>query len=261
MFLNKLSKHITTNALKGMNIFKKTMSINLNGYKQYTSTISYNKMSNKRFFSNTKEKEETEKSQEEEREEKTEKTKEETKTKEKGYALELRDQLNESEKKLEQTRKKFDDLRKAFLDNVQETEAIKVRYDREINLTKEYAITKFAKDMLDVADNFHRAMDSVGTEQDFKELSEEDKLNTFKNFLEGITITQKSLKHILKKHGVIEYSPLKEKFDPHKHEAVFDYADDDAEAVPGTVGQVLQTGFKIGDRVLRPAKVGVLKKK
>lgn len=63
----------------------------------------------------------------------------------------------------------------------------------------------------------------------------------------------------MRKHGVTEYNPVKEKFDPNNHEAVFDYEDD--EMTPGTVGQVLQTGFKIGERVLRPAKVGVIKKK
>ena len=71
-------------------------------------------------------------------------------------------------------------------------------------------------------------------------------------------MTKCGLGHVLKRHGVSEYSPLKEKFDPHKHEAVFDYEDDELPA--GTVGQVLQSGFKIGDRVLRPAKVGVIKK-
>lgn len=72
-------------------------------------------------------------------------------------------------------------------------------------------------------------------------------------------MTQGGLLNILKKHGITEYKPLKEKFDPTKHEAVFDY--EDTELTPGTVGQVLQTGFKIGERVLRPAKVGVIKKK
>jgi len=72
-------------------------------------------------------------------------------------------------------------------------------------------------------------------------------------------MTKNGLLNTLKKHNIIEYVPLKEKFDPHKHEAVFDYEDD--ELSPGTVGQVLQSGFKIGDRVLRPAKVGVIKKK
>jgi len=72
-------------------------------------------------------------------------------------------------------------------------------------------------------------------------------------------MTKAGLTTTLKKHGVSEYSPLKEKFDPNKHEAVFDYEDDNL--VHGTVGQVLQSGFKIGERVLRPAKVGVVKKK
>jgi molecular chaperone GrpE len=72
-------------------------------------------------------------------------------------------------------------------------------------------------------------------------------------------MTQEGLSNILKKHGVLEYSPLKEKFDPNKHEAVFDYEDESLTS--GTVGQVLQSGFKISERVLRPAKVGVVKKK
>lgn len=71
-------------------------------------------------------------------------------------------------------------------------------------------------------------------------------------------MVQSSLTHTFNKHGVKEYKPLKEKFDPHHHDAVFDYED---EGAPGTVGQVLETGFKIGERVLRPAKVGVIKKK
>ncbi len=71
-------------------------------------------------------------------------------------------------------------------------------------------------------------------------------------------MTKCGLSHVLKRHGVHEFDPLKEKFDPNKHEAVFDYEDDESTA--GTVGQVLQTGFRIGDRVLRPAKVGVIKK-
>jgi molecular chaperone GrpE len=72
-------------------------------------------------------------------------------------------------------------------------------------------------------------------------------------------MTQKGLLNSLKKHGVVLFDPLNEKFDPNKHEAVFDY--DDENLAPGTIGQVLQTGFSIGERVLRPAKVGVIKKR
>ena len=91
-------------------------------------------------------------------------------------------------------------------------------------------------------------------------------------------MTQKGLLNTLKKHGIVLYDPKNEKFDPNKHEAVFDYEDDKLVQlnffllsfilfyflniqVPGTVGQVMQTGFLIGERVLRPAKVGVIKKK
>lgn len=72
-------------------------------------------------------------------------------------------------------------------------------------------------------------------------------------------MTQKGLLSSLKKHGVVLFDPLNEKFDPNKHEAVFDY--DDESLAPGTVGQVMQTGFSIGERILRPAKVGVVKKR
>ena len=72
-------------------------------------------------------------------------------------------------------------------------------------------------------------------------------------------MTQKGLLNSLNKHGVVLFDPLNEKFNPNKHEAVFDY--DDESLAPGTVGQVMQTGFSIGERILRPAKVGVIKKR
>merc|ERR1712151_885058 len=130
--------------------------------------------------------------------------------------------------------------------------------DREIKNSKDYAITKFAKDLLDVHDNFTRALGVIG-EKNFKELSEEEKNEIFDSFVEGIEMTQKGLLSSLKKHGVVLFDPLHEKFDPNKHEAVFDY--DDESLAPGTVGQVMQTGFSIGERILRPAKVGVIKKR
>ncbi len=72
-------------------------------------------------------------------------------------------------------------------------------------------------------------------------------------------MTQKGLLNSLKKHGVVLFDPINEKFDPNRHEAVFDY--DDENKTPGTIGQVMQTGFSIGERILRPAKVGVIKKR
>ena len=91
---------------------------------------------------------------------------------------------NDQLKSSEALKKKFEDLRKAYLDNVQDTEQIKVRSDREIALTKEYAITKFSKDILEVCDNFERALNSLnGIEYD--KLSEQEKVETHNTFLEG----------------------------------------------------------------------------
>jgi molecular chaperone GrpE len=171
---------------------------------------------------------------------------------------ELKKLYNETEEKLTTTRTKFDELRRAFLENNKEIEAIKIRNEREIKNTKEFAISKFAKDLLDVHDNFERALSFIGDKK-FSELNDEEKEELFNNFIEGIKMTQHGLIETFKKHGLVEYRPLKERFDPNKHEAVFDYED---EEIPSHhVGQVMQSGFKIGERVLRPAKVGVVKKK
>ena len=97
---------------------------------------------------------------------------------------ELKTLYNEHNHKMEALKKKFEDLRGAYLSNVEETEQIKLRNDRELANTKEYAISKFAKDLLDVHDNFNRAMSAVG-DKEFKSLSEEEKVETFNNFLEG----------------------------------------------------------------------------
>jgi molecular chaperone GrpE len=173
---------------------------------------------------------------------------------------ELQELYNDQTHKYEILKKKFEEIRLAYLNNKTETEQIQQRHQKEIDNTKIFAISKFAKDILDVHDNFGRAMDSIEPAE-FKNLSEQDKIEAFNTFLEGIEMTRNGLSNVLKKHGVIEYNPLKEEFNPNKHEAVFDYDDEDSESAHGTVGQVLQTGFKIGDRILRPAKVGVIKKK
>jgi molecular chaperone GrpE len=72
-------------------------------------------------------------------------------------------------------------------------------------------------------------------------------------------MTQDGLTKVLKRYGVTEYNPVNEKFNPNLHEAVFDYEEEGK--IPGTVGQMMESGFKIGERILRPAKVGVIKKK
>ena len=91
---------------------------------------------------------------------------------------------NEQEIKLDQTKKKFHEIKDLYLKNVDEIDLIKLRSDREIKNSKEYAITKFAKDLLDVHDNFSRAL-GVISDKDFKTLPEEEKTETFDSFVEG----------------------------------------------------------------------------
>jgi len=127
----------------------------------------------------------------------------------------------------------------------------------EIEQTKEYSISKFAKDLLDVQDNFTRALDTV-SEKSMQNKNEAEKQALYTQFVEGVSMTQDIMAKTLKKYGIEEYNPLGEKFDPNLHDAVFEYEDLNKE--PGTIGEVARTGYKIGKRVLRAARVGVLKK-
>ena len=116
---------------------------------------------------------------------------------------------------------------------------------------RQYAITGFAKDILAVADNLGRALEAVTGEG--KEESDAN-LNAL---IEGVQMTQKELHNQLLKHGVVQIDPTGEKFDPNFHQAMFEVPN--SESPNNTVISVQQKGYKIGDRILRPALVGVSK--
>jgi molecular chaperone GrpE len=97
----------------------------------------------------------------------------------------------------------------------------------------------------------HRALDSLG-----EELAESGDANV-RSLVEGIELTERELAKVLEKHGVKKFSPQGERFDPNFHQAMYEIAD--GSAAPGTVAQVIQAGFMIGERVLRPALVAVAK--
>jgi molecular chaperone GrpE len=142
------------------------------------------------------------------------------------------------------------DLTDRLMRAAAETENVRKRAEREREETRKYAMTKFAEDMLGVADNMARALAAV-----------DDKLRqdeSLKGLIEGVDLTAKELASVLERHGITQIEPEGEKFDPNLHQAMFEV--EDAEAEPGTVVQVLRTGYTIGDRLLRPAMVGVAKK-
>ena len=132
-----------------------------------------------------------------------------------------------------------------------EMENLRRRTEREVRDASQYAIAAFARDMLTVGDNLRRALEALGPD------AREGADPAVKTLLDGVELTERELLKALEKHGVRRLSPQGERFDPNLHQAMFELPDP---SVPnGTVVQVMQDGYVIGERVLRPALVGVAK--
>ena len=125
------------------------------------------------------------------------------------------------------------------------------RTEREVADARVYGISTFARDILGVADNMHRAMAALDDELRAK--ADE----ALKALLDGVELTERELMNVLEKHGVKRIEPLGQKFDPNRHQAMFEI--EDASVPSGSVVQVMQSGYLIGDRMLRPALVAVSK--
>lgn len=140
-------------------------------------------------------------------------------------------------------------LKDKLLRTLAEMENLRRRTEREIAEAKIYGVTSFARDMLMFADNLRRALASLPESQ------REQADGPWKAFAEGIEVIERDFLQRLSKHGVKKLEPLGVKFDPNLHEALFELPSETAPS--GTVVQVIEEGYAIGDRVLRPAKVGV----
>jgi molecular chaperone GrpE len=125
---------------------------------------------------------------------------------------------------------------------------------REIKKSKELALKSFAKDLLETADTFEIALKTLATEEGS---SAEKKAKELDDLIEGVQLTQNMFLNTLKRHGLEPIEAVGEKFDPNVHEATFEVPQPDKE--PGTVFFVQQPGYYLNGRVLRPAKVGVVK--
>jgi molecular chaperone GrpE len=130
-----------------------------------------------------------------------------------------------------------------------EVENMRRRASREKDDAHNYAVTKFARDMLAVSDNLRRAIDSIPAQA----REQED----VKHVLAGIELTESELLNTFEKHKIKKIEAEGQKFDPNMHQAMFEVENPAVE--PGTVLQVVQTGYAIADRLLRPAMVGVAK--
>ena len=141
------------------------------------------------------------------------------------------------------------ELKDKLLRALAENENVRRRAERQQSEASQYAITGFARDILSIADNLHRALEAIPEGVRDSEEGE--------TFVSGIELTERELLNALERHGIRKIMPEGEKFDHNLHQAVFEVEDTDAPA--GTVVQVVQPGYVIKDRLLRPAMVGVAK--
>jgi len=141
------------------------------------------------------------------------------------------------------------ELKDKLLRTLAEMENLRRRTEREVADAKTYGVTSFARDMLVFADNLRRAVENVPAEVRGRA---EPALTTF---FEGIELTERDFASRLDRYGVRKLEPQGARFDPNLHEALFEVPDETV--ANGTVVQVVEAGYAIGDRVLRPAKVGI----
>ena len=152
---------------------------------------------------------------------------------------------------LEALRVENAELRDRMLRLAAEMENLRKRTEREIADVRTYAIAGFARDMLTATDALSRALVVLPPE------ARASGDSTMISLIDGIEITEREMQRLLAKNGVTPIEAEGHKFDPHRHQAMFEVPD--PTRPEGTIVQVVQAGFAIGDRILRPAMVGISK--
>ena len=148
------------------------------------------------------------------------------------------------------TEQEIAELKDKLLRTLADMENLRRRSQKDREDAVKFSAANFARDMLSVADNLRRATESIPKEDEADGVS-------LAAFIEGISLTEKELISTLERHGIRKIEPMGEKFDPKFHEAMYEVPSVDAEN--GTVMQVVEAGYVIHDRLLRPAKVGIAK--
>ena len=157
-------------------------------------------------------------------------------------------EVNDSSSSLDELEAKILELKDQLLRTVADSENLRKRLEREKEQTRKFGIANFAKDLLSIADNLGRALDAAPNKEDVKD-------QAIENLVLGIQMTEQELQKAFDNNNIRKIDPLGEKFDYNFHQAMFEVEETDQE--PGTVVQVLQPGYAIDDRILRPAMVGV----
>ena len=157
-------------------------------------------------------------------------------------------EVNEPSKSLDELEAKISELKDQLLRTVADSENLRKRLEREKEQTRKFGIANFAKDLLSIADNLGRALDAAPAKEDVED-------QAIENLVLGIQMTEQELQKAFENNNIRKIDPLGEKFDYNFHQAMFEVEETDKE--PGIVVQVLQPGYAIDDRILRPAMVGV----
>lgn len=143
-----------------------------------------------------------------------------------------------------------DELRDQLLRTLADNENLRRRTEREVASAKKYGAMGFARDLMASVDNLEKAIDLIPENKD-------DLNETLKNILVGVEMTGREVASVLERHNISKISPEGEKFDYNLHQAMFEVPTDEVD--PGIVMQVVQSGYQLHDRLLRPAMVGVSK--
>lgn len=160
-------------------------------------------------------------------------------------------QASSVEERLVQLESELGEVKDRMLRALADAENTRRRAQREREETQKYAVTEFARDLLGTADNLRRALESLPESEVRDERT--------RSLLTGVEATERQLLSVFESRGIRRFDPKGERFDHNRHQAVFEVATD--EARPGTVVEVLQPGYVLQDRLLRPAMVGVAKEK
>eukprot|EP00871_Galdieria_phlegrea_P001654 jgi/Galph1/248/GphlegSOOS_G4937.1 len=183
-----------------------------------------------------------------------EQTNEEKPTEKTTHTADMGIDLNAEDlvQRIKEQEEQIDKLKDLSLRAYAEMENVRRITQRDVENSRKYSIGAFAKDLLDVADNLERAINNIPAEK--LDPSKGDPIII--GLYEGVKATNDLLQKVFNRHGIERYDPMGEKFDPNYHQAMFEIEDKEKES--GIILSVAKTGYKIQDRILRPAEVDLL---
>ena len=164
---------------------------------------------------------------------------------------EFSDPLTFLKNELERLETKNVELKDQMIRTTADMENLRRRTRKDVSDAREYSISTFARDMLLIGDNLRRAMNALPPE--ITDSADEG----IKALIEGLCMTEREMLSIMERNGVKKITPLHERFDPHFHQAMFEVQNPELEN--NTVVEIVQDGYIIGSRILRPAMVGIAK--